>query len=59
VALFASFIEHPTILLVQPGRVLRLSLSLGFTSNLNNLINPKINPLNLGQSTWVSFMIYA
>jgi hypothetical protein len=39
VALFASLIEHPTIILVQVGRVLGLSLSLGYTFHLNNLMN--------------------
>jgi hypothetical protein len=48
VALFASLIEHPTILLVQAGRVLGLSLSLGFTLHLNKLSNPNLIHLTLG-----------
>jgi hypothetical protein len=40
VALFPSFIEHPAILFIQAGRVLGLSLSLGFTLHINNLTNP-------------------
>jgi hypothetical protein len=51
VALFASLIEHPTILLVQAGRVLGLSLSLGFTLHLNKLSNPNLIHFNLGKST--------
>jgi hypothetical protein len=54
VALFASRIEQPTILLVQAGRVLGLSLSLGFTLHLNKLTNHNLIHLNLGKFTLVS-----
>jgi hypothetical protein len=50
VALFASLIEHPIIILVQAGRVLGLSLSLGFTLHLNKLRNHNLVHFNLGQS---------
>jgi hypothetical protein len=46
--LVCSLIEHPTIFLVQAGRVLRLSLSLRFILKLNNSINPNLIHLNLG-----------
>jgi hypothetical protein len=51
VALFASLIEYPSILLVQAGRVLGLSLSQGFTLHLNKLNNLNLIHFNLGQST--------
>ena len=51
-ALFASLIEHPAILLVQAGRFLGLSLSLGFTLHINNLTNPNQSTLTLGNLHW-------
>ena len=57
-ALFASLIEHPATLLVQAGGVLGLSLSLGFTSNLINLIILKSFHSTLGILVGHIFMVH-
>jgi hypothetical protein len=59
VALFASLIEHPTTLLVQAGGVLGLSLSLGFTSNLINLIILKSIHSTLGNLVGYIYVVHA
>jgi hypothetical protein len=60
VALFVSLIEHPIVLLVSAERVLGKSPSFKIHISLNNLINPKINPLQPWATfIYLSFMVYS